>query len=252
MKIVAVTNQKGGVGKTTTALTMHDALKARGFKVLLVDTDIQQSLTKQLQAAVDGEYTLFDVLTGECGIDDAIQRLERGDIVPADSLLGRIDALLEGMKKYLHIKNALKVMKEQYDYVILDCPPALNTILLNNLSACDEVIIPITCEIMSLEGLVDLANTISDVKEMTNPGLVVDGLLLIKYKKHTNLTKQLTQQLDKFEELFDTKTYNTRIRESVALSESQTLRKSVFDYAPKSTTAIDYNSFVEEYLGGKK
>lgn len=152
MKVIAVTNQKGGVGKTTTSLALHDALKERGYRVLLIDTDQQQSSTKQFKAVVEDEYTLFDVLTEECGIDQAIQHLERGDIVAADNLLGRIDVLLDGMKKYLHMRKALQTMKAEYDYIILDCPPALNTVLLNNLSACDEVIIPVTCEMMSLEG----------------------------------------------------------------------------------------------------
>ncbi len=250
MKVIAITNQKGGVGKTTTALAMHDALKEQGYKVLLIDTDQQQSSTKQFKAVVEDEYTLFDVLTGECGIDQAIQHLERGDIVAADNLLGRIDVLLDGMKKYLHIRKALQEMKSEYDYIILDCPPALNTVLLNNLSACDEVIIPVTCEMMSLEGLVELADTINDVKDMTNPGIKVIGLLLIKYKRNTNLTKQLTQQLNHFEELLDTKTFETRIRESVKQSEAHTVREPVFTYAPTSTTAQDYKSFIDEYLRG--
>lgn len=249
-KVIAITNQKGGVGKTTTSLALHDALKERGYRVLLIDTDQQQSSTKQFKAVVEDEYTLFDVLTEECGIDQAIQHLERGDIVAADNLLGRIDVLLDGMKKYLHMRKALQNMKTEYDYIILDCPPALNTVLLNNLSACDEVIIPVTCEMMSLEGLVELSGIIDDVKELTNPGITVAGLLLIKYKRNTNLTKQLTQQLNHFEELFHTKTFNTRIRESVKQSEAHTVREPIFTYAPKSTTAEDYNMFVNEYLGG--
>ncbi len=250
-KVIAITNQKGGVGKTTTALAMHDALKSMGFQVLLVDTDQQQSSTKQFKAIVEGEYTLYDVLNGDCSLDEAIQHLERGDIVAGDGLLGRIDVMLDGVKKYLYIKKALQSMKTAYNYVILDCPPALNTVLLNNLTACDEVIIPITCEMMSLEGLVALADTINDVRDMTNPGIAVTGLLLIKYKGHTNLTKQLTQQLSSFETLLRTKTFETKIRESVKQSEAHTVRESVFTYAPHCSTAQDYTSFINEYLGGK-
>ncbi len=250
-KVIAITNQKGGVGKTTTALAMHDDLKAKGFKVLLIDTDQQRSSTKQFKARVENEYTLFDVFTGECELDEAIQHTKRGHIVAADTLLKNVDVMLDGMKKYLYMKKALNVVRSKYDYIILDCPPALNTMLLNNLSACDEVIIPITCEIMSLEGLVELADTIGDVKSMTNPEISVSGLLLIKYKKNTNLTKQLTQQLVHFEKLFDTKTFDSKIRESTKQSEAHTMRESIFTYAPKSTTAQDYSQFVNEYLGGK-
>ena len=250
MKVIAITNQKGGVGKTTTALALHDELKLKGYKVLLIDTDQQQSSTKQFRAVVEGEYTLYDVLMNECDLDTAIQHLDRGDIVAADELLKRMDVALDGMKKYLFMKNAISKMKSEYDYIIIDCPPALNTILLNNLTACDEVIIPITCEMMSLEGLVDLSKTINDVRETTNPNIKVSGLLLIKYKKNTNLTKQLVQQLSSFEKLFDTKTFETTIRESVKQSEAHTVRQSIFEYAPNSTTAVDYKNFVNEYLGG--
>lgn len=251
MKIIAVANQKGGVGKTTTSLALHDALKERGYKVLLIDTDQQQSSTKQFRAQVDDQYTLYDVLTDECGLDGAIQHLERGDIVAGDTLLGRMDVLLDGMKKYVHMKKAISGVKSEYDYVILDCPPALNTVLLNNLTACDEVLVPVTCEMMSLEGLVELADTINDVREMTNPGITVSGLLLIKYKRNTNLTKQLTQQIGHFEELFDTKTFETKIRESTKQSEAHTVRESIFTYAPGCTTAEDYSAFVDEYLKGE-
>ncbi|MBR3575841.1 MAG: ParA family protein [Clostridia bacterium] len=250
LKVIAIANQKGGVGKTTTALALFDYLKLSGRKVLFIDTDQQKSATKQFQALVDGEYTLYDVLTGECGLDDAIQHLERGDIVAADDLLGRVDVALEGMKKYLYMRKAIEALREDYDYIILDCPPALNTVLLNNLTACDEMIIPITCEMMSLEGLVELANTVKDVRELTNPNLNVAGMLLIKYKKNTNLTKQLTPQLHNFEALFNTNTYETRIRESVKQSEAHTVRKSIFTYAPNCTTALDYQAFAKEYLGG--
>lgn len=250
MKVIAITNQKGGVGKTTTAIAMHDYLKLIGYKVLLIDTDQQRSATKQFRAVVDDEYTLYDVLMGECDLDTAIQHLDRGDIVAADELLKKMDVALDGVKRYLYMKKAIQSMKSEYDYVILDCPPALNTILLNNLTACDEVIIPASCEMMSLEGLVDLSQSISDVKELTNPGIVVKGLLLIKYKKHTKLTKQLMQQLGSFEKLFDTKTFTTTIRESTKQAEAHTVRESIFEYAPNSTTALDYKNFVNEYLGG--
>ena len=246
--VVAVTNQKGGVGKTTSALCLADGLKNRGYRVLLIDTDQQQSSTKQYKAVVQDTYTLYDVLTGACELDSAIQKLDRGDIVAADDLLKKIDVALEGMKKYLHMKKAIQEMKTVYDFIILDCPPALDTVLLNNLTACDRVLVPITCEIMSLEGLTALSSTLDSVREVTNPNIKVVGLLLIKYKKHTRLTKQLTAQLEVFEDLFDTKTFRSRIRESTALAEAQTLRQSVFEYAPKSTTAQDYDSFVDEFL----
>lgn len=253
-KVIAIINQKGGVGKTTTAINMHDGLRRRGKRVLLIDADQQQSSTKQFKAVVEGEYTLYDVLVGACGLDDAVQRLDRGDIVAADDLLKNLDAVLEGMRKYLHMRNAIRQMKSEYDYIIIDCPPALSTSCLNALGASDQLLIPITCEIMSMEGLISLSSVVEDTRSLINPELDVVGLLLIKYKKHTRLTKQLTAQLGPFEELFNTKTFKTKIRESTAQAEAQAVRQSIFTYAPKSTTACDYDSFVSEYLamGGNK
>ena len=247
-KVIAICNQKGGVGKTTTSLNLFDGMRRRGYRVLMIDADKQQSTTKQFKAKVEGEATLYDVLTGECTLDQAIQRMDRGDIVAADDLLKSVDVVLEGMKKYLHLRDAIRQMKEEYDFIIVDCPPALDTIQLNALCSASLIVIPATCEIMSLEGLVALSNVISEIKEVANPGLKVAGLLLIKYKKHTRLTKQLTAQMAPFEELFETKTFKTKIRESTAQAEAQTLRQSVFEYAPKSTTACDYDEFIDEFL----
>ena len=252
MEIIAVTNQKGGVGKTTTSLAMADVLKTLGKKVLVIDTDEQCSLTKQYKAIVEDEYTSYDLFVGNCTLDDAIQHTERGDIVAGDELLKNIDVILNDMKRHLRLKYALKNMKSEYDYVIIDCPPAINTILLNNLTACHSVIVPVTCEVMSLEGLVRLASTIEDVKEMANPNIEVKGLLLIKYKKNTRLTKELMKQMSSFENLLHTKTFEAKIRESIKLSESHTLRESILDYAADSTTAKDYTDFVNEYLGGNE
>lgn len=249
MKTISIANQKGGVGKTTTAIALHDKLKSKGYKVLLIDTDQQRSSTKQFRAKTENEYTLYDVYMGECNLDKAIQKLPRGHIVPADELLNKCNKVLDGMKMYLHMKSAIAEMKSQYDFVILDCPPSINTILLNNLVATDELIIPTAChEIMSLEGLADLSKTIKDVREMANPNLNVSGILLIKYKKNTKLTKEIEKQLGNFEQLFDTKTFETKIRESIKLSESQTKRISIFEYAPTSTTAEDYTNLTEEFL----
>ena len=254
-KVIAIINQKGGVGKSTSSLALFDALKRRGYRVLMIDADQQQSTTKQFVGSkVEDEYSLFDVLTEACGLDDAVQHLDRGDLVPADALLKKVDVALEGMKKYFHLRDSIRKMQGSYDYVIIDCPPSLDTVSLNALTSANEVIIPVTCDIMSLEGLVSLADTIGDVRELANPDVTVAGLLLVKYKKHTRLTKKLTAQLAPFEELFGTRTFKAKIRESTAQAEAQTFRQSIFEYAPKSTTACDYDEFVDEYLalGGKR
>ena len=248
MKVIVIANQKGGVGKTTTSLALGDGLRLKGYSVLSIDSDSQRSMSKQFMAKEDDQETLYDVLVGNCTIDEAIQHTERGDIVAGDKLLRNIDAILNGMKRHLHLKHALENMEAEYDYVVIDTPPALNTINLNNFTACDEVIIPFNYEMMSLEGLVEFAETIRDVKSISNPNIRVAGILPVMVMSRTNVTKQLASQLDPFNKLLDTKTFNASIRRSTVQSEAHLLRESIFEHATGSAVATDYLDFVEEYL----
>lgn len=249
MKIISVANQKGGVGKTTTSLALGEGLMEKGYRVLFMDVDSQCSMTKQFQAQIEGQSTMYDVLTGNGTIEESIQHMDRGDVIAGDEMLQEVGAILPPLKRHLALKSALSKAEIDYDYIIIDCPPALDTALLNALTVSDDVIVPVECEIMTLEGLVKFADTVQDVREMANPKIDIKGMLMIKYDERTRLSKQLIGQITAFEKYLKTKTFNTKIRESVRQKEAHALRESILDYAPDSTVAIDYMNFVEEYLG---
>ena len=248
-EIIAVANQKGGIGKTTTSLALADALNMQGKKVLYIDLDPQCNGTGNYRAKVDGVGTLYDLLVN--GDTDCIQTTERGDIIAGDPLLKEASKVIDGAAATFKLKKGLSEIRKQYDYIILDTPPALSILLTNALTAADKVIIPLTADLFGLQGLTQLHDTIAEVQEFTNPELKVDGLLLIKYKERTNLTKEIHASLPEYTKLLNTKVYETKIRESVATQEAQAARESLFAWAPASTTAEDYMSLLNEVTGGK-
>lgn len=246
-EIIAVANQKGGIGKTTTSLALADALNMKGKKVLYVDLDPQCNGTGNYRAKVEGVGTLYDLLVN--GDTDCIQTTERGDIIAGDPLLKEASKVIDGASATFKLKKGLTEIRKQYDYIILDTPPALSILLTNALTAADKVIIPLTADLFGLQGLTQLHDTIADVQEFTNPGLKVDGLLLVKYKERTNLTKEIHAALPEYTKLLNTKVYETKIREAVATQEAQAARQSLFAWAPTSTTAEDYMNLLNEYTG---
>lgn len=247
-EIIAVANQKGGIGKTTTSLALADMLNQLGKKTLYIDNDPQCNGTHNYRAKVDGVGTLYDLLVS--GDTDCIQHTDRGDIIAGDPLLKDANKLLEGASANYRLRKGLEAIKANYDYIILDTPPSLSILLINALTAANKVIIPIVTDLFSLQGLTQLHDTIEEVKEFTNPGLVVDGLLLVKYKGHTNLAKEVSEYLPEYQNLFNTRIYETKIREAVATQEAQTARESLFTWSPSSTTAMDYKALLNEILGG--
>jgi len=247
-EIIAVANQKGGIGKTTTSLALADALNMQGKKVLYIDLDPQCNGTGNYRAKVDGVGTLYDLLVN--GDTDCIQTTERGDIIAGDPLLKEAAKVIDGAAATFKLKKGLTDIRNRYDYIILDTPPALSILLTNALTAADKVIIPLTADLFGLQGLTQLHDTITEVQEFTNPDLKVDGLLLVKYKERTHLTKEIHASLPKYTKLLNAKVYDTKIREAVATQEAQAARESLFSWAPESTTAQDYMSLLNEIMGG--
>ena len=248
MKTYVIANQKGGIGKTTTATALASILNDMGHKTLLIDTDIQRNSTDTYRAKVEGESTLFDVLleseNNRIPISEAIQHTEAGDIVAADPLLRRADAILDGM---FRLKDALAKL-EGYEYVVIDTNPSINAMLQNCLVAADEVIIPLTADRYGIQGLSDLYNTINATKKRQNINLKISGLLLIKYKNRTRLDREVKESLDSISEHMNTSVFNTTIRESVKAKEAQATRNTLINYDKKCTTFIDYMDFVNELL----
>ena len=250
MKTIIVANQKGGIGKTTTATAVASILNAKGYKTLLIDADQQGNSSDTYRAAIEGSATLFDVLLDEerMSLEEAIQHTESGDIVASDPLLRKADEILNGDPEGLYrFQDSLDELKG-YDFVIVDTAPSLNSILYNCLVAADDVLIPVTADRYGLQGLSQLNDTINAIKRRQNRNLKIIGLLLIKYNKRTLLSREVKSSLEEIAKSMNTKVFETTIRESTKAREAQAVRETLIHYDAKSTTAQDYSSFVDELL----
>lgn len=246
MKIIAVANQKGGIGKTTTALALATGLAKKGKRTLLVDLDPQANATDTYRAEIDGVGTAYDLLVN--GDADCIQHTELGDIVAGDPNLKDASKLLDGVSAAYKLRKGLASIVPNYDFIVLDTPPALSVLLTNALTAADTLIIPLTSDRYGLHGLVQLNDTINDIREFTNPDLKVAGLLSVKHRKETTLAKAVDDSLPEYAALMGTKLFETKIRESIDARKAQAARQGLFDFAPQCNTAKDYEDFIEELL----
>lgn len=250
MKVITVANQKGGIGKTTTATAIASVLSEKGKKVLMIDTDMQCNTTDIYRAQIDNEATIYDVIVSETRvpINDAIQHTECGDIIASDRLLIEADDKLKSDSEGIYrLQDALNELSG-YDYVIIDTNPTLNHLLYNCLVASNYVVVPVTADRFGFTGLQQLSQTIIKIKNRQNKDLKVLGLLLVKYNGRTNLGKEIRSILEKAAQEMGTSLFNTHIRESVKVQESQALRRPLLKHAPYSTSALDYKAFVEEMI----
>lgn len=242
--IIAVANQKGGQGKTTTAQAIATGAAQIGRKTLAIDLDPQGNLTFSM-GGNGADLGAYELITGKATPGQIIQHTQQGDIITASSSLALADTTFTGDTRINALKTALKPIKGKYDVITIDCPPTLNTLLINALSAADVVIIPLTADIYSLQGLYQLKQSIQ-AAQRGNTGLKIGGALFIKHSTRTILARDLTDVItDKCREL-DIPVYKTSIREGVAVREAQTQRQSIFAYAPKSKPAKDYLQFIKE------
>lgn len=248
-RVIAVANQKGGVGKTTTAVNVSAILNKNGKRTLLIDTDGQCNSTDTCRAEVNGKATLYDLLFEHEPAENCIQKTEVTDIIASDPLLNDSERKFpsDGSRLFL-LKEACESILDTYDYVIIDTPPNLGCMLSNSLTFADEVIIPVTCDRYGMQGIDELYKTISAAKKYTNRNLKVSGILLIKYHANTVLCREISEGLPEVSKMFGTTVFNTKIRESEACKKSQTARMSVVDYAKSSTTAKDYTAFCDELM----
>ena len=250
-KIIAITNQKGGVCKTTTATAMAAALNRKGYKTLLVDTDQQCNATDTFRAETEDVATLYDVMIANEPVITSIQHMEAGDILPGDNLLSEIEQRMTQQGREYRLKEALEPLDGMYDYIIIDTPPGLGIMLTNALTAADSCIIPITADRYGLQGLSQLDETIGRVRKYSNRDLEIDGLLFCKFKPNQLLSKSIMSSIDKVAEALETKVFKTYIRESVATKMAQAEQMTIFEKDPRNNTARDYLAFIEEYLGGE-
>lgn len=247
MRTIAVANRKGGVGKTTTAAALVSGLTLKGYRVLAVDLDAQRNLTSTMQARSDSK-TALGVLTGDITAREAIRHTDSGDIIPASKALSGADATLTETGKEYRLKESLELVSGEYDYCIIDCPPALGILTVNALTAADGVVIPAQADIYSLEGIEDLQETIQPVKRYCNAGLTIEGILLTRYSSRSVLSRDVTTIAEQLAEKLGTTVFKTTIREAVAVKEAQISQESLFSYAPKAKVTEDYRAFVDEIL----
>lgn len=246
-KIVAVANQKGGVGKTTTSVNLTCALTREGQRTLLVDLDPQGNATSAM--GVDKRRVkagTYETLIGTEIAENARLRTKYGDLLPSNkSLSGALIELVELPEREYILKKALETVRGEYDYIIIDCPPSLELLTLNGLVAADTVLVPVQCEYFALEGLSDLMGTVRLIKRRLNPSLDVEGVVLTMFDSRTNLSMQVTAEVKKF---FKEKVMRTVIPRNVRLSEAPSHGKPVmaYDYASRGSQA--YLSLAREFI----
>ena len=247
-KIISVANQKGGVGKTTTTVNLSTILAKKGKKVLLIDTDPQGNATSGLGVSKDVELSVYDILIGDTEFDETLQEtaIKNLKVCPSNiSLAGAEVQLVSMMSREQRLKTKLDKIKDQYDYILIDCPPSLGLVTLNAFTASDSVLIPVQCEYFALEGLGQLLNTVNLVKKHLNKNLEIEGALLTMYDARTNLSNQVVKEVKKY---FEDKVYKTVIPRNVRLSEAPSYGMPITEYDPRSKGAKTYEKFTKEFL----
>lgn len=237
--VIVVTNQKGGVGKTTTCAALAGIFRSRDKRVLCIDMDPQGNLSFSLGAEDDG-YTIHDVMTGACDIREAVKTTHICDVITSNILLSGSELELTSERREFILKDILKIIRYSYDYIIIDTPPALSILTINAYTAADDLIIPMTPEILSLQGIAQLKETITAVKKYYNKRLNVRGILLTKYVKNQTLAKEVEEMVEIVAEQLRTEVLEVKISVSVAAAEAPAHQEVLTTYSPGCKAAKDY------------
>lgn len=248
-KIIAFSNQKGGIGKTTSAVNVAASLTVLGKKVLLCDLDPQGNATSGVGISKKGDLpSVYNVICGEMTIKDAIVETEYKNLWTAPSnisLAGAEVEVVDTEKREFLLKNQLDTVRDDYDYIIIDCPPSLGLLTLNALTAADGVVIPMTCEYYALEGLSQLVMTVRRVKKLYNPALEITGILITLYDKRLNLTKTVLSEIEKY---YKDRIFSTKITRNVRLTEAPSYGMPVYYYDKSSKGADQYMDVANELI----
>ena len=251
-RIIAIANQKGGVGKTTTSINLSSCIAAEGKKVLVVDIDPQGNTTSGYGIEKnDLDNTIYELMLGDCSIEDCIIKdvIENISILPSNVNLAAAEIELIGVdKKEYILKNEIDWVKDRYDYIIIDCPPSLSLLTVNAMTTADSVLVPIQCEYYALEGLSQLIHTVNLVKERLNPNLEMEGVVFTMYDSRTNLSAQVVENVKSH---LNQKVYRTVIPRNIRLAEAPSYGQPINIYDPKSAGAESYLALAEEVIDRK-
>ena len=250
METIAIIAQKGGTGKTTTAQALAAGLKNRGARVLLVDADPQGNLTYAMGKSTT-RANLYSVLLEETTAQEAIQIIGSIGLIAASPLLATLDLILTQARKEYRLKKALNSIAGQYEYCIIDTPPALGILTTNALTASNGAIITAQADIFSLQGIGALSPIFQAIRSHTNPGLTIEGILLTRHNPRTIISREILSMLEETAQQMHTKVFNTTIRENTAIKEAQATRQDIYTYDSASNAAADYKAFIDELMRGK-
>ena len=252
-RIIAIANQKGGVGKTTTSINLSSCIAAKGKKVLVIDMDPQGNTTIGYGIEKNElENTIYELIMGDCTVEDCILKevFPNVSVLPSNVNLAAAEIELIGVKdKDCILKNEIDWVRDNYDFIIIDCPPSLNLLTVNAMTTADSVLVPIQCEYYALEGLSKLIHTINLVKERLNPDLDMDGVVFTMYDSRTNLSNQV---VDNVKSNLNQKVYDTLIPRNIRLAEAPSYGQPINIYEPKSAGAESYMALAEEVINNNK
>ena len=247
-RIIAVTNQKGGVGKTTTSLALATGLHKKGFKVLAIDLDPQTNLSFSVGGETEEGPTVYDLLKGEVRPLYSIQRTSCVDLISSNIVLSGAELEFNGEGREYLLKTSIAPLTSRYDYIIIDTPPGLGFLTVNAFAAADYLVIPMLADIFSLQGIAQLSDSIEKLKLVCNPDLQIGGILLCRFDGRTVLGNRITETAHMVADQVGTRLYKSKIRTSVSIQEAQTNQVNMFDYAPQSSGVRDYWLFINELL----
>ena len=251
-RIIAIANQKGGVGKTTTSINLAAALAEKGKKVLVIDTDPQGNTTSGFGLDKNElDNTIYELMIGECSVDEAIEKnvvegLEGLDIIPSNVNLAAVEIeLIDADQKEYILKEAIEKVKDNYDFIIIDCPPSLSMLTINSMTTASTVLVPIQCEYYALEGLGQLVHTVNLVKERLHPELEMEGVVFTMFDARTNLSLQVVENV---KEHIEENVYKTIIPRNIRLAEAPSYGLPINLYEPKSAGAEAYRLLADEVI----